>query len=150
MNKIFIYLGAIIVLASTSCATVVRGPEEQITISTEPSGASVEIFDSFNQRVAKVTTPSGVRLKKSRSPFSGEYYKVKIAKEGYKDSEFTLGSRTNVGAFVIGNFFLWLAPGMIVDGLSGAMFNIIPANPNGIAMTVSADDSAIKVDLAKE
>jgi len=151
MSKTFVYLGVVMMLLSTSCATIVRGPEEQITIATEPSGASVEVFDSLNQRVAKITTPSNVNLKKARSAFSGESYKVKITKEGYKDAEFAVRGKTNVGAFVVGNCLLyWCVTGMFVDGLTGAMFNQIPANPDGINMTVSADDNFVKVDLEKE
>jgi len=150
IKKTFICLGVTALLISSSCATVIRGTEEKIVISTEPSGASVEVFDSSNQRVTKLTTPSTVKLKKANSPLNPETYRVKIAKEGFKDAEFTVGNKVNVGAFVIGNFIFYLIPGMVIDGLTGAMYNMIPSNTNGENMTISNSDSFVKVDLVKK
>jgi len=150
IRKTFFCLGIVMIMVSHSCATIVRGTEKKIFISTEPIGASVEIFDSSNQRILKAITPTTVKLKKASAPLDPEMYRVKIAREGYKDAEFTIGNKVNVGAFIIGNFFLSFMSGIIIDGITGAMYNLIPSNTNGENMIIKKGDSYVKIEMVRE
>jgi len=120
-------------LLTSSCATVIKGGRETISFSSIPHGAVLEISDKSNMPVARIVTPSVVTLKKGSGFFSGQTYVVNATKEGYMPTGCRIETNLNVGAYVFGNIGLsFVGAGLLgfvlVDPLSGAMWNLTPSN----------------------
>jgi len=129
LKKILTFSFTVAFLTLTSCASVVRGSKENFNFMSNPSGATVEIFDKNNIAVAKLTTPTQIALKKGARYFSGQTYTVKVTKEGYKPSSFRIDNNLNIGAYVVGNLFLGGILGiLVIDPLTGAMWNLESSN----------------------
>jgi hypothetical protein len=67
-------------LASTGCATAIRGSTQSILVSSEPAGADCTL-DIEGQQPGKVTTPGQITI--SRNPHMG---RIVCTKTGYQDS----------------------------------------------------------------
>jgi hypothetical protein len=90
------------------CATMIRGTEEVLSITSEPSGALAEVSDG-----QKGTTPCQVKLKRNQSVL------IKYSKEGY-ESETLSVFPTLAGSGVI--------LGGVIDYGTGAVYSLAP-NP---------------------
>ncbi len=118
---------ALSVLALSTCATIITGSDQEITISSEPAGARVQIFDANNLPVWNSNTPSVAVLKKGSSYFESASYRVVIEKQGYQKQEFYISGKVNAGWYIVGNFFIGgLIGWLIVDPLTGAMWTLSP------------------------
>ena len=111
-NKI-LNLGAVAALAfTTSCATMVAGTNQEITVTTTPpSDARCILEDAFN-RSSTVIAPGAVQVRKGSGPLrikcdSGEM-KGDLVIDETMDEWFTA------------NLFNGIIPGMAVDGITGA------------------------------
>ena len=115
------------------CMTVVRGTTQEIEITSEPTGARVEILGPkppsevveisggvsyIKKKVewkAIGTTPMEIKLRRNQS------YKIRCSKDGYKPAEDSINRRLS-GVF----YPMFLVPNMILGGLidlsSGAAF----------------------------
>ncbi|WP_445001193.1 PEGA domain-containing protein [Halomonas mongoliensis] len=118
-------------MTMTGCATIVGDKEQSISINSTPSQAKVLITDESSREVYAGETPTTVQLRKSDgSYFGGKTYTVQISKEGYQERSLTIDSRPNGwyigGNLVFGGVIGWL----IVDPLTGAMYNLSPDQIN--------------------
>ncbi len=94
----------------TGCATIFNGTRQEISVTSEPPGASVFVNNvSFGQ------TPTVIDLKRS------EKYTVLLELHGFKPFEMTFGRKLNT-------FFYVNIPvvGWAVDALSGSMYKLTP------------------------
>lgn len=107
-----------ILLVFWNCATIMTGSKQDIGVRSEPEGAKVTITTIGGVQVASGTTPGSYNLKK------GKEYIVIVEMEGYQKQEVHLSKAINM--YIIGNLLCGGIPGLIVDGLSGALFNIEP------------------------
>lgn len=115
----------IVSVALSSCATILKGPRQTVLVTSEPSGAKVEV-----NGVSYGTTPTEVSLKKG---FDGQT--ILLSKEGYEKKY--VRPEINFEAVSIVNVFFW--PGFVVDALSGAMMRY----PNkGINVNLEPEKSA--------
>jgi len=129
LKKIFTFSFAVTFLTLTSCASIIRGSKENFVFSSNPQGATLEIFDKNNTAVAKLTTPAQIALKKGAGFFSGQSYTAKVTKEGYKPSSFRIDNDLNIGAYLVGNIvFVGILGYVIIDPLTGAMWNLEASN----------------------
>ncbi len=103
--RIFIILFALI---GSGCATMIRGTEEPLNITSEPPGALAEVSDG-----QKCTTPGTVKLKRNQSVM------IRYTKEGYEPESLSVFP-TLAGAGVI--------LGGVIDYGTGAVYNLTP-NP---------------------
>ena len=101
-----------------NCATIISGSKQDISVNSEPSGAKVKVTTTGGVEMGQGITPASFSLKK------GTEYVVSIEMEGYSYKEVRLGKEFDV--YVIGNLLCGGLPGLIVDGLSGAMWKISP------------------------
>ncbi|MDD5495953.1 MAG: PEGA domain-containing protein [Candidatus Omnitrophica bacterium] len=97
----------------SGCATVVTGWYQKILVSSEPSGATVQVDGA-----ASYKTPSKVNLKRNKD------HVLVFSKEGYRSEEVKI-LHVISGAFC-GNVFLGGPLGMGVDAITGAQFKLIP------------------------
>ncbi|MGJ7462771.1 hypothetical protein ACR80S_16890 [Halomonas sp. MA07-2] len=115
----------------TGCATIVGDKEQTVTINSSPSTANVMITDERSMEVHSSTTPTTVQLRKSDgSYFGGKTYTVEISKDGYASRTMMINSSPN-GWYIGGNLlFGGLIGWLIVDPLTGAMYNLTPDSIN--------------------
>ena len=138
MKTLFQSVVALLIAVSLlSCATIIKGPTEDISISSNPSNAQVRVYDRRNVEVWNSTTPTVVELDRGRGYFKGETYTVEISEEGYQTSTIVIRSGINgwylAGNIVLGGLIGWL----IVDPLTGAMYNLKPEDISvGLAQEV--------------
>lgn len=139
----------------TGCATIVGDKEQSITINSSPSNADVLITDERSVQVHAGNTPTTVQLRKSDgSYFGGKTYTVEIGKEGYESRTMMINSSPNGwyigGNLIFGGFIGWL----IVDPLTGAMYNLTPDTLNASlgesVATTSDGDSEITLVLIED
>ena len=111
----------------SGCATIVGDKDQAVTINSSPSKAHVVITDETSQQVFAGQTPTTVQLKKADgSYFGGKTYTVEITKEGYEERTLMINASPN-GWYIGGNIlFGGLIGWLVVDPLTGAMYNLSP------------------------
>ena len=101
------------VVLLTSCATVFFGNSDDVTITSDPTGALVAI-----DGVPRGRTPLTVDLEKGNS------YSVSVSKDGYEAGYATLTNRVGAG-WVILDIFAGLVP-IVIDAVTGAWGGLSP------------------------
>ncbi len=111
---------------ASGCASIVRGGSQSISINSQPSDASIQVYDMDGKVVDNGKTPYIAKLKTGRGYFSSQDYKVLIDKAGYAQKTIYLSSRVSgwymFGNLVFGGFIGYL----IVDPLTGSMWTLEP------------------------
>lgn len=125
-----------------SCATIVSGGQQDVRFETDPSGASVRVFDGHESMVWSGTTPANALLNKGDGYFRGASYRVEIELEGYDPVTVFITPEINVwyagGNFLFGGLIGWL----IVDPATGAMWTLSPEIVNrDLSQSASSTDS---------
>lgn len=110
------------------CASIVNGGRQPVNINSTPSGASIEIVDRNDRVVYEGTTPTTVRLQRGDGYFRSQNYRVTFTASNGATKTVSITSSVN-GAYIFGNILLggfigWL----IVDPISGGMYNLRPRN----------------------
>ena len=130
MKKLAFLLCGISAALLTGCASIISGPTQNVTITSDPVEAEVTITNKAGVVIHKGMTPQVIELKKSRGYFKGETYKLQVSKEGYVPQETTIDSYPN-GWYIGGNLiFGGLIGYIIVDPLTGSMFTLTPDQVN--------------------
>ncbi|WP_075879481.1 hypothetical protein [Vreelandella massiliensis] len=155
MQKLKIAAAVTALSVLSGCASIVGEKEQSVTINSTPSNANVVITDERSQEVHSDTTPTTVQLRKSDgSYFGGKTYTVEISKDGYESRTMMVNSTPNGwyigGNLIFGGFIGWL----IVDPLTGAMYNLSPDSLNaslGESVATTANgDSEITLVLVED
>ncbi len=142
--KRFINLSSImlfLILFLSSCATIIHGGDQDITINTSPSGAKIKIMNlNDNTEVGNFLSPCIVNLDRGFSFFESGRYSIEIEKEGHAKKLIYIRGSVD-GWYIIGNLFIggflgWL----VVDPATGAMWKL---RPERIFITLP-ESSAIK------
>ena len=116
-------LGACIALSG--CATIVHSGPRSIPVASTPAGAKVSIYDRSNTMVSTNTTPFIATLPTKYGYFKSQTYRLVFELPGHKPAELNLDS--SVSGWYWGNLLLGGLIGMlIVDPLTGAMYNLTP------------------------
>lgn len=121
-SPIYTILPALILLSAlfAGCATIFNGTRQEISVTSEPPGASVFVNNvSFGQ------TPTVIDLK------CDQRYSILLELHGFKPYELTFDRKLNTLLFVNVPVVGW-----VVDALSGAMYKLTPGEVR--AMLVSS------------
>jgi hypothetical protein len=111
--------------ALTGCATIVHSGPRPISVASTPSGAQVSIYDRSNKLVQTNTTPFVAKLDSRYGYFTGQSYRLVFDMPGHAPTEVKLQS--TLSGWYFGNIVFGGLIGMlIVDPLTGAMFNLAP------------------------
>lgn len=113
MAKIAVVIFIGISISLTGCATIITGTYQKVDISSDPSGAAVQVDGKDNY-----TTPVKVKLDRSSD------HTLFFTREGYNSQTIKL-LHVISGAFC-GNILLWGPLGMGFDALTGAEYKLIP------------------------
>jgi len=94
----------------SGCATISGGTSEVVEVNTTPTDAKITIDGQ-----QEFKSPASISLAR------GKDHMIVIEKDGYKPATIST-QREFRGMATVGGNILWLLPGVIVDGLSGAMY----------------------------
>jgi hypothetical protein len=136
----------IIIMISSSCASIVSRSSWPLSVKSEPVGAKVQIINRHGISVFSGQTPATVLLKSGAGFFANESYLVKLTLDGYTEKTIPVSCRHN--GWYFGNIIFGGLIGMlIVDPATGAMFRLEtpdidePLTPN----TTSDKGTSLKI-----
>lgn len=101
-----------LIFLCSSCATIIQGRNQDVLITSNPSGAEAGI-DGI-----KVVTPATVSLNRKKS------YAIKIQKEGYKSKSSVISK--GYSGWLWGNAIFGGLIGLTIDFITGARYKLIP------------------------
>lgn len=105
----------------SSCASIVSKSVWPVSVDSNPTGATVTIFNRERQQVYKGTAPATMFLRSGAGFFKKESYLVRFELDGYPTREIPL--ECGVNGWYWGNILLGGIIGMlIVDPATGAMY----------------------------
>ncbi|HKS55666.1 MAG TPA: PEGA domain-containing protein [Steroidobacteraceae bacterium] len=115
-------------LFAGGCASIVHNGNRDISINTEPPGATASIRKSgggVDEVVTVQKTPCTVSLDPKKSYFKGQNYTLRLEMPGYQTAEVELTPK--MSGWYWGNLVFGGLIGMLaVDPATGAMWNIEP------------------------
>jgi hypothetical protein len=112
-------------MALSGCASIVHSGPRNIPVASEPQGAKVSIYDRGNLLVMTSTTPFVAPLNPGFGYFKSQTYRLVFEMPGYNSAVVNLDS--SVSGWYFGNLLFGGLIGMlIVDPLTGAMYNLAP------------------------
>lgn len=106
-------LGLAVCSFGTGCATIVKGTTQEIPVSSDPTGARINVDGA-----PAGTTPATVTLSRKTN------HMVTIEKEGFRPESVAITK--SMGGAVAGNIIAGGLVGWGVDAVSGAQYNLNP------------------------
>jgi hypothetical protein len=111
--------------ALSGCATIVHSGPRSIPVESTPAGAKVSVYDRENTLVMTNTTPFVASLDSKYGYFKGQTYRLVFEMPGYSPAEIKVDA--SLSGWYFGNLLFGGLIGMlIVDPLTGAMYNLTP------------------------
>lgn len=139
MKKVTFFTLILTALLTSNCATIISGSKQNIKFNSNPTNATI-----FIDEVQVGKTPYETKLERKRE------YEVKIQLDGYKPYETKLTKKFN--AWYLGNILFGGLIGLIIDPITGAIYNLTPDQINaqmtqGTAFVESKNGLYIAVSL---
>jgi hypothetical protein len=136
-----LWLGSLLLVCTTGCATIISGRTQDVRFNSIPSGADVTLNNG-----AKTVTPGMLTLKRR-----GEYTAT-FTKESFPDRQVELKDGGNW--WVLGNVLFGGLIGIIIDVATGAIHRIVPGDvimdmANGTAISLDDYEKLIAKKEAK-
>ena len=136
-KSISFFLVWVQVLSNAGCATIVSGKTQDVTVRSNPSGAKV-LVDVMMQG----TTPLVANLIRKKR------HTLEISKEGYgRDVRATT---RGFNWWYLGNLILGGVIGLIVDPITGAIFDVNPDSVYVELQKAAPEEEVKKVEIKKE
>ena len=117
MRKTIISSSLALTLLASSCATIVSGSKQNVKFSSNPSTATI-----FIDEVEVGKTPFEIKLARKSE------HSVMLKLDGYQTYETKLTKKFN--GWYIGNILIGGIIGLIIDPITGAMYNLSPDQVN--------------------
>lgn len=117
MRKSVISCYLALALLCSSCATIISGSKQNVKFTSNPSAATI-----FVDNIEVGKTPFETKLARKKE------HTVMIKLEGYKTYQATLTKKFN--GWFVGNILVGGLIGIIVDPITGAMYNLTPKEIN--------------------
>jgi len=122
------------ILIFPSCASIVNGGRQEVTITTLPPGATITILDTT---VIHHVTEDSIWDVRNTSPITGtspmkailtrgEHHIIEIKRDGYKTEHIVTGNGT--AGWYWGNLLIGGILGDLIDIGSGAAYSVEPSN----------------------
>ena len=139
MRKTIISSSLVLTLLLSSCATIISGSKQNVKFSSDPSTATI-----FIDEVEVGKTPFEIKLERKSE------HRVMIKLEGYQNYETKLTKKFN--GWYLGNIIFGGLIGLIIDPITGAMYNLTPNEINaqmnkGTAFRSNGKDVYIAIAL---
>ena len=148
---LIIAIGSVL-LASSGCASIVSKSIYPVSVTSEPSGAEITIFNKQERAIFEGRTPATIELKAGRGFFQAGDYTVKYSKPGYQEVTVPIKQGLDLW-YVVGNFFIGgLIGWVIVDPITGAMWTIEDRHINLQPLESSAlpDEAALHLEILQQ
>jgi hypothetical protein len=107
-------LCALALLATSACATIMNGSNQPVMIGSTPNGARILV-----NGIGHGTTPMSANLSRNTA------HVIRIEADGYQPYELQL--TRGVSGWVAGNIIFGGIPGLVVDLVTGSLYNLSPA-----------------------
>ena len=117
MKKSIISCALALTLLFSSCATIVSGSKQNVSFASTPSAASI-----FIDEVEVGKTPFELKLARNSE------HAVMLKLEGYQTYQTKLTKKFN--AWYLGNILIGGIIGLVIDPITGAMYNLSPDQIN--------------------
>ena len=108
------------VLVVVSCASIIHGSRQDISVNSVPSGAKVMV-----KGVHMATTPAVIELKRKESNII-----LRFEKEGYEPVEIALNR--SVDGWIAGNIVFGGLIGLAIDFIDGAAYKLNPSEVDAV------------------
>lgn len=118
------------ILGATGCGSIVHGRTQAITVSSDPSGATV-----YYEGAPRGETPTTIEV--SRRP---SRVLLTLKKPGYEEAELEIANGVSMWA-LLGNFVFGGIPGWVIDAATGS-FGAYHQDSYKVALD-PADDQAV-------
>lgn len=138
-------------ISLSACATVTKGSNDTVKMTSTPSEASI-LFEDTAQKLqpARCQTPCEIELNRKRT------YKTTVSKEGYEDFVVMMEPKlsTSGGTAFAGNLLVGGLIGAGVDAATGASKDLTPNNlditlaPNG-GTSFATDKKGVRIESHK-
>jgi len=119
INNPFQTLGGLLIIValviSSGCATIIHGTTQDINITTDPSGADLNVDGSERYK-----SPAKITMKRKHD------HVVEVAMDGYQKE--TLNIKSVVSGAVAGNIIAGGLIGWGIDAASGGQYRLVPEN----------------------
>ncbi len=147
MKKAFICCLALLTLYLNGCASIVSSSSRNITITTEPDQAKLEIVNvKENISILKANTPHTLNMDASAGFFQPAEFQIKLSKDGYIPQDKQLNAKVN--GWYFGNVvFGGLLGILIVDPATGAMWKFYDDKFN---VKLYKDTAEGRISMARE
>jgi uncharacterized protein YceK len=112
-----VFIGCVLAVCLSGCATVFEGTSQQISVITNPSGALC-VFERQGFEVGRVVeTPGTANIRKSKYDLM-----IKCSKPGFQDANYLnhSGTTATIAANVAADIILTAGLSSIVDSADGA------------------------------
>ena len=153
LRQVFLALIASACTVLSGCATIVHSGPRPITVDSTPPGARVSIYDRSNTLVMTNTTPFVAQLGTKFGYFKAQTYRLVFELPQYNSVEVQLDSSVS-GWYFANLAFGGLIGMLIVDPLTGAMFNLEPEkveqNLSGSRAEVIRSGKGVLIILASQ
>jgi len=110
-------LVASLVLLLSGCATLFKGPNERVSLSSDPKGAEVFVNDEY-----RGDTPLRLKLESRRS------YRIEFRKEGYRPKVVNISNHIGAG-WIILDVITGLVP-VLIDAVTGSWYGLDQTHVN--------------------
>lgn len=114
----------------TGCATVTGGTRTNVSIESEPEGATATIG------TVQCETPCTMSVARDASD-------IRIDREGYEPLNLELDKSFRAVPTILGNI-IWLIPGLAVDFIAGGAWDVRPVN---VELRQADDGNVLEVEL---
>jgi hypothetical protein len=132
VTAIIVFLSGIVLFG---CATVFKGTDQSVSINSSPTKADFVVRDVMGgPDLVTGTTPSTIKLAKKHE------YTVTVKLSGYKDA--TVAITQTLEGWFWGNLICGGVVGMIIDYVSGAMWDLEPDQVSVSLVTASVDSQS--------
>lgn len=115
-------------LVGSGCGTIIQGTSQEVSVSSNPSGAAISIN---GQQMG--TTPASLNLSRK------DRHTVRLDLSGYQPYEMALSR--GVSGWVWGNIVFGGIPGLAIDAISGGMYKLTPEQVTGEMRTTMGSSS---------
>jgi hypothetical protein len=110
-------LAAAFITLLPGCATVFKGPNEHVSLNSDPRGAEVYINDAYMG-----DTPLRIKLEARHG------YRIEFRKEGYKPKVVTISNHIGAG-WVVLDVITGLVP-VLIDAVTGSWYGLDQTHVN--------------------
>lgn len=133
----------ILILILSSCASIINGPTQLVSFSSQPTGARI-IIDGKDRG----KTPQLISLRRMGREVTDnsqkQAYAITIELDGYYPYQTVI--KRQVDALIIGNIIFGVIIGIMVDAATGAMYKLTPDQ----IMAQLNNNSTGMIDLDKD